>query len=288
MKVQEYESMDQEFHGGLGVLFSKEVQDSINAVRRIAGYKLDVPLREPFLYFHRFITDPVPKYIKVWRSDPKEEHWYLQHAGGVLSNAQSAFGASHYHMTRLVQIESDVEAALSKIDFQSVIPTGSAVGVGGTNRMDYEYHAFVFAARRSLDYLTLGLAAYFRETFNSFRRLPKSIGQHRNEPVAVALLKVQARVAPRLGFLLSDGADKSIRDLIAHHRHVDVGTLNLTNKGLSFVGGGEKLNMPQPEGLRLQIRDAITARFDDVKDAITEVTHAFVDAARVVDQGEKT
>jgi len=269
---------------GLAILTSSEVQASIAAVRRIAGYELTADLREPFLYFHSFITGPpIPAYISAWRSSPGLEHWYRQHVDGILSDAQRALSAAHYHANRLKDMERDIVDALSTIDFANAIPLGSTVGVGGTDRMDFEYHAFIFAARRSLDYMTKGIAAYFRQTFHSFRNLPSTLQRFSNNPVAMSLVAAHAKVAPDVAFLLSDGSNKSVRDLIAHYRHVDVGALNLTHNGLFFAGGGENLNLSPSGNVKFEIGEAIDARLRDLQSALTAMIHAFVDAAQTVE-----
>lgn len=270
----------------LGIYQSREVQQAIATVREIAGFELPETLREPFLYFHAFITKP-PAYIESWRANPKTEHWYIKHVDGVLTSTQQALSACYYHADRLKAMESEIVAALSSIDFEKAIPSNSAVGVGGTSRMDFEYHAFVFAARRMLDYLTRGLASYFKQEFHSFHSLPKVLGRFSTNPVGIAILAARERSEPRATFVMSEGADRSIRDLIAHYKHIDVGTVNLTSRGLSFAGGGENLK-PGGDVSFTAIGDAIDARLNDLQSIVSDVLHSFVDAARAVDEEQSS
>ena len=48
------------------------------------------------------------------------------------------------------------------------IPASTTIGLGNTLVWDFEYQAYVLSFRRCLDYLTRGIAAFFKQEFHPF------------------------------------------------------------------------------------------------------------------------
>jgi len=121
-------------------------------ISEIAGFELASEQREPFLSFHKFITDPVPEFISTWRVDTEtEQKYYVRVVWGVLDNVQNAYLAVRYHHGRLTEIEGGLRSLFSNYDFELIAP-GSSLVLGNTVKWAMEYQAFVLAYRRTLDY----------------------------------------------------------------------------------------------------------------------------------------
>jgi hypothetical protein len=161
---------------------------------------------------------------------------------GVLGDVRGALAAAHYHASRLGEIEANVSAILSNSSFRERLGN-SVMGLGGTRKMDFEYHAFVLAYRRCLDYLAGALASYFKTEASSFRTFPKSIANSKMPDVAKSLCEAHARHVQALAFVLAEGR-KSVRHRIAHYDFVSAGCVNLTPQGFFLAGGGEELTTP--------------------------------------------
>ena len=97
------------------------------------------------------------------------------------------------------------------------IPLNATIALGNTLIWDFEYQAYVLSYRRCLDYLTRGIAAFFKHEFHSFRKLNRSLQGLQPASVSNALSEVYSRHAERLSFALSDGDRKSVRDTITHY-----------------------------------------------------------------------
>ena len=118
----------------------------------------------------------------------------------------------------------------------------SAIGGGNTQKLDFEYHSFVFAYRRSLDYLARGASALLKEEIKSFRDLPKLLRNHSKHDWVIKLIGIQATYAPKFGSFMTGDDGKSVRDQITHYSHVPAGSLNVNISGVFFAGGGENLD----------------------------------------------
>ena len=243
------------------------------AVEAIAGYTPAPDTQLGFLRFHAFFSsNPLPKYLAAWRADPKLEHWTRQHIDGVHGHARNAFSGVLYHRDRLLEIEANMISALEKIPFQDAIAEGAVAGLGNTLKWDFEYQAFVLAARRCLDHLTLALMAYFKLKHHSFNKMPTYLKNKHKADVAAELLRIHAEQAPKLAYILSEGGKlSSVRDRIAHREHVGAGAINLKRNGVSFVGGGEDLKPWENGEQRLGV--VIQRRVDE----LLECVNAFID-----------
>lgn len=253
--------------------FDPNVVRARTAVEAVAGYTASPDTQRGFLRFHAFFSSaPPPKYLAAWRADPKLEHWWRQHIDGVHVNARNAFSCVLYHRDRLLEIEDNMISVLENIPFQGAIAEGAVAGLGNTLKWDFEYQAFVLAARRCLDHLTLGLMAYFRLKHHSFNKLPTYLKNKHRADVSTELVRIHAEHAPRLAYVLSEGGNSnSVRDRIAHREHVGAGAINLKRTGVSFVGGGEDLK-PWENGEQ-RLGAVIQRRVDE----LLECVNAFID-----------
>jgi hypothetical protein len=266
-------------------LLGPELSACILDVQEILAFNLSELERRPFLTFHDFITNPRPHFITDWQQSPQLEKWYHSLVDGV-ENTCRAYAAVWYHFEKLSAFESQVLQKLSERDYCRALGNGT-FGLGNTLKWDFEYQAFVLAYRRCLDYLTRGLAAFFKQEFHSFRTLllPKNLPQWRPKSVAEALISVHKRHCSNFDFVLSEGNRKSVRDKIAHYEWVDAGTINLTQNGFVLMGGGEALSFTQDFNSK-RLAAALESRVRMLKAYINEMLMVFVASARVWDDAE--
>lgn len=264
------------------IAFDPDILRCGEEIRRLADFDIPEDRQAPFHSFHQFITNPAPKYILEWRADPARElRWYGPHVDGILGSVRSALAAAHYHLAHLTEIENAVLDLLDRHDLGSRMGKAN-MAFGQTRQMDFEYHAFVFSCRRSLDYLTRALTRYFQQEANSFRQWPKGLRNWRPRQVAEALSAAHERHAVHLDFLMGRENRKSLRDRLAHDEFVDAATINLSARGFRLVGGGEKMGFQSNDRRRLQ--DVLTERLERVHDCVDDVIQSFIGAARLVDQ----
>jgi hypothetical protein len=224
------------------MFFNTEIQACLNEIQEVAGYDLSEEKRKAFLAFHNHITNPQPNYITLLRNDPKKEYWYHQLVNGVLGNTQSSFACVRYHLENLKKIESDIIKSIEGKKYKEALGS-STMALGNTRIWDFEYQAYVLAYRRCLDQFAGSLAAFFKNKYSSFRTLPDFLAKRKPQEVASSLIELHSKHTKNFEFVLSEGGVISVRDRIAHYEFVQAGTINLSSRGLIFVGGGENLNL---------------------------------------------
>jgi hypothetical protein len=276
----------QVFAAMFATLMNPEIVGSIDDARSVLAFDLPPSESKSFLMFHDFITNPQPRFITEWRSNPKTEKWYIGLVDGLNGGCRNAYSCVLYHQERVSKLEFEVTEKLSKRSFSRLVGNGT-VGIGGTLVWDFEYQAYIFAYRRCLDYMTRGLAAFFKHNFHSFREFPEFLTKMKHKNVADALLEIHKRHAPNFAAVMSDGSQKSVRDRITHYGWVDAGAINLTKDGLRLYGGGEALR-PVSGVAPLTLTGALTARTQMLKACIDDMLAAFVREARKWDAAQQT
>lgn len=258
--------------------FSPEIQCCLSVVESITGYKLSAADRQPFLYFHNFVTNPQPDFITKWRSDPTLEKWYHRFVNGFLMDVQNTLACVLYHHERLKGIENAVIENIEKFDYRRVLGN-STIALGNTLIWDFEYQAFILAYRRCLDYLARAISTFFRNDFHSFRRLGRFLEKMKPEAVSRPLIDVHTKFCPLFEFVLSESDRKSLRDKISHYEYVPVGTINLTQRGFILAGGGEQLGFGHPKG-SVTLSEVIDTHIANLRACIREMIYCFVDSIR--------
>ena len=260
-------------------LSSPEILGCMAVIESIAGFKLSAMDRQPFLYFHSYLTNPQPAFITAWRTDPMLEKWYHRFVNGFLGDVQNTLACVLYHHGRLKAIEKAVVENIEKFDYRRVIGNNSTIALGNTLVWDFEYQAFILAYRRCLDYLARALCTYFRNDFHSFRRLGKFLKKLKPADVAYSLIPLHEQFCPLFEFVLSEGDRKSLRDKISHYEYVPVGTINLSQRGFVLAGGGEKLGISNATGT-VMLSEVIDNHVVNLKGCVREMIYRFVDSIR--------
>jgi hypothetical protein len=255
-----------------------EVVACIQDAQEVLAFGLPESERTSFLLFHDFITNPQPRFITEWRASLREERWYHALLNGLNWATRNAYSCVIYYCQRLSDLESEVMDKISKRNYASALGN-SIVGIGNTHVWDFEYQAFIFAYRRCLDYMTRGLAAFFKSDFHSFNSLPKSLKKLKPQGVADALAEVHKKHCANFAFVMSADGKRSVRDKIAHYEWVQAGTINLTRHGFIMIGGGEALP-PTTEHNTARLTEALALRVKMLKACIDEMLTVFVTEAR--------
>ncbi len=274
---------DEIFNEMLASFFSPEIQECISFVESVVGCNLSLEERDPFLYFHNFITNPEPSFITRWRADPLLEKWYHRFVNGFLRDVQDTYACVAYHFDNLMEIETNITEGISKLGYKNRIGN-SILAMGNTKKWDFEYQAFILACRRCLDFLARGICAYFRNDFHSFRKLGDFFYKKiKSAGIAKPLVSIHAKYTDLFQFVLSKGDRKSLRDKICHYEYVPVGVLNLSERGLVLVGGGEKLNGKN----QVILSDVLRVHKNNLQSCIREMIYGLVNVINEVEQCSK-
>ena len=262
----------------IGNFFSPEIQGCIKAVESVTGFKLSAVDEQPFRYFDKLLTSPQPAFILAWRADPKLEKWYHRFAGGF-SDVHHTMACVLYHHDRINEIETKVIEGIEKFNYREVLGN-STIALGNTLIWDFEYQAFILAYRRCLDYLARAICTYFKNDFNSFRKLGDFLLKAKPESVAYALIPVFEKYFNLFEFVLSEGNRKSVRDKITHYEYVSVGVINLNTRGLILAGGGEQIGISKPSEAEI-LSEILNRHVDNLKNCIREMIYCFVDSVQL-------
>jgi hypothetical protein len=245
-------------------------QDFFHHVESLSRFDMPPSSKSLFTAYHsHFFDAPRPAFSADWGESSPNWRWQKRHSEAVLGSTQAAFTGVYYHRDNLLRIERDI-LAFPRMQELMALVGNSAIGGGNTQKLDFEYHAFIFAYRRSLDYLARAIASLLKQEFHSFRELPVSLKAHAQHEWDQRIIDIHRKYAPRLGSFLSKSEEKSTRDLIAHYMHVPAGCLNVNATGIFLAGGGEKLSSENTLGSVIHsyvqtLEDIVKETFDAVK-----------------------
>lgn len=252
---------------------------AINAASQAAGAPdLTGQAKDAMNYLHAYLFFPQPRWLTDLRATEKGNRWYSRLVSGIFDNVQSARQAVEYHLKSIERIEANVSDALGGCDF-SDIPPGTVVGVGNTKTLEFEYHAYVFAYRRALEYLARAIAGYFRTDCNSYKDLESAISnRHGGSIVTQRVLAACQKYSDELAFVISIGNDHhSVRDVLTHYEFVPVGCFNISRYGFRLFGTTESLIS---EGMVTTLTEALQMRMLTLDALLADVIRTFTDAVR--------
>ncbi len=237
------------FEKQLALWNSPLVQDFYHQVKLSAGFDLPPSSKALFTEYHQhFFEGSKPDFSKDWGDTSPNWKWQKKHYDSILGSVQSALASVHYHRDNMLRIEREILSFTRMDELVTIFKndaSGSCIGGGNTQKLDFEYHAFVFSYRRTLDYLTRGVSALLKQDFHSFRTLNKGFAAHQKHTWVNEIVAIHAKYTPKLEKFLGKEDGKGTRDLIAHYLHVPAGCLNVNSSGVFFAGGGEGLSHNQ-------------------------------------------
>lgn len=168
-----------------------------------------------------------------------------------LLDAQDGLTAGYYHCRRVETIEHGVDAIARQIYANPPADMPETNTSFSARQLTYEYQAFIFALRRSFDYLGAALTmALGCPRASGFKDVPKKLG-HRDVSDRSAADAIAAKVPSLLAsFPEVFGTQKghSTRDRIAHVLSVPGGQFTLWFRpgqpvAVELNGGGERLSL---------------------------------------------
>jgi len=255
------------------------LQQCFEFIESILGYKLSAADRQPFLYFHGFLTNPQPEFIANWRNDTKKEVWYHKFGNRILGDVQNALSCVIYHYDKLLILENALLSGIENFNYRDVIGRNSGIAGGNTLIFDFEYQAYILAFRRCLDYLARAIGTYFLQDYNSFRKLGDLLKKLNRYSLTEPLIEVHSKFCTKFDFVLSNGDKKSVRDIISHYEYVSVGTINLSNRGIVIAGGGKKEVTIYGEK-KLLLSEVLQKQVSDLRLCIREFIYTYVEIIR--------
>lgn len=184
--------------------------------------------------------------LRLKPSRPGGVDWLERFSRGFESTHEG-LAASHFHYHRICEIEEQIrEACESRAEAFRDLGSPGTFGFG-SRPLSFEYAAFTFAVRRTLNYLAICIGSYFKTDLYSIRSAARVID---GRLPATARKRVQRRLRPEaLTPLIGDPSTntRSARDEFAHYRAIDSGVFNVRwdheaqNLQIVLVGGGENL-----------------------------------------------
>lgn len=240
---------DGELHPDLSAL-SVRSHPFFAGLRNIAGFELPPATKKRFLDLHAAITaTPRPRILaRLTVEGGSRRDWLTPFTEAVLGYVQEGLAASYYHLGNVELIEREMASLSLRALPHIQLPQRSAIAGGNTRKVDFEYQAFVFAVRRTMEYLAVSVGAFFKCEAHRIRALTASIATGKPE-------EIRERVCHRIDQCLENLADvlppddreRSVRDQLAHWKAVSAGVFNVTHgpEGIliGIAGGGENLRL---------------------------------------------
>lgn len=218
-------------------------------IEAICGFKIPTECSVDFKKLHSNITqDPLPTDLKRLTIDGgSRRDWLTPFIETILNDVQEGLTACHYHLANI----RDMEERLILISMNMVPDLGiknSAIAGGNTRKLNFEYQAFAFAIRRTLEYFASSVASFFKSECNRIRKLSHSIaGQEPTGTNGKTVELINIHIEKLSDILPKKNIGTSVRDLLAHWKAIAAGVFNISERNneitISFVGGGEKIKV---------------------------------------------
>jgi hypothetical protein len=219
-------------------------------VSAVVGY--DAPNEPLLLDWLRAVSDATPPAVLNLTGDAEEGWRERLHIG--VGHVRDGHRAAYYHRGNVKGLVDDLVRTIREREglVRDVLKWPGEGSFGGSAsavapRLGFEYQAFLFAERRTLEYLASAVAQFFKRHCHSIKGLRKAI---REAEPATQRDAVLARLATDLPDLVSMGDQKSARDRLAHWEALDAGYVFLLVRpdgvvSIGIHGGGENLQGPE-------------------------------------------
>ncbi|HEY6803758.1 MAG TPA: hypothetical protein VI306_09285 [Pyrinomonadaceae bacterium] len=203
------------------------LHEAVNATARPATFELPTAIQQKFLQIHSFfISKPQHELLRrLTVEGGARSDWLTSFLNAVLMDVQEGLACCYYHLHNLEEIESQVIAtALSEFATIEFKP-GSGVGGGNTRKLNFEYQAFNFAIRRTLEYLAKSINLFFKREGTSFKRLAHTIRGADAVVLSDSVIERTEKLREELKEFFSEGQYQSVRDTLAHIKTIPAGHL---------------------------------------------------------------
>ena len=230
----------------------KVARPMFNELERVAGYVPPTELSEPFSTLQQRLAEGLPGCLAhLQRLGSERVDWLHRFRSGVLGSLQEGVYASSYHLSRIQSMESQMlQIAKQFLPLLGKPVTSSGLGGGNSRALNFEYQAFAFALRRTLEYLAVAVASFFKSDCHSIRSLYRILDGATPVDRAVQIRAVLAEHMPALQDVIPSDkeARRSLRDRLAHWEAIPAGTFNVSRgpwgASIGLAGGGHNLRHP--------------------------------------------
>jgi len=245
--VKTGEQVQQEMLGNL-----ERARPMFAELERVAGYVPPDDLSADFAKIQKEVFGEAPALTHLSNPRPGRPDWLTRFRSAILDSLQEGLYAASYHLSRVESIETAMlriaETHLPSLGLSTV---SSTIAGGNSRVLNFEYQAFAFALRRTLEYLGVAIGAYFKRESHSFRDVAKTIAGETPVEKVERVQRVLAQHAEMIQDILpmDKHNDRSLRDRLAHWEAVSAGVFNVSRGPwgyhIGIFGGGHELRMPR-------------------------------------------
>ena len=213
---------------------------------------------------------PLPEVIRLTQRGGARIEWRERLHTAIVNDVQEGLAACYYHLSNIEAIECRIMGL--RIDRP---PISFTVDGGNTRQLTFEYQAFVFSLRRTMEYLAVSIGAFFKRDAHSIRTIASIIRDSEPTEIRNSLVVTLDSRLKDLGDVLppNKGNKRSVRDRLAHWDAVSAGRIQVIvvqgKPHISFSGGGEELSRGKlfedvriSPGLRNQVKRVESLIFD--------------------------
>jgi len=141
-------------------------------ISAVAGFSPPRAMTDGFFALHKDLIETIPAgFAHLNPKSADAPDWLARVRHAILTSVQEGLYASLYHLIRTESIENAGLAIAERHAPSLGMPPSSGAGGGNSRALNCEYQAFAFAIRRTLEYLAVATAAFFKTECHSIRRL---------------------------------------------------------------------------------------------------------------------
>jgi hypothetical protein len=221
------------------------IEPSFAAVQELVGFDLPPRTQEKFAALGSFLVErPLPPQLaRLTPEGGSNRDWFTRVQNTAVHDVQEGLSASYYHRENIETLEHGIIDRCAGGLSDLPAPPQPITTALRARKLNFEYQAFRFALRRTLDYLAVAVAAFFKAEPRSINNLAKAL---RGADDRARADRVLARVESARDSLAAVLEKPNVRDRIAHWEAVDAGVVNIlrdSNLGtlISIAGGGEEI-----------------------------------------------
>jgi hypothetical protein len=161
------------------------LEPMIRAVEREAGYWLPQEIHTRFIQIHHAIRNELAPHVCKLPQD-----WVKRLKANIMET-ETGLKAVYYHMENISCLDDSIlKAAYANVPDKASLPRAGLNAGHNTAKIDFEYHAFVLAAQRTLEYFALAVQAFFQiddkeKRGSRIRPLGRIIREEKAEPARI-------------------------------------------------------------------------------------------------------
>lgn len=148
-----------------------------------------------------------------------DRDWLTKFKGSI-ENVNDGLAASYYHLSNVEKLEQKVIS----IAFEELpiikSPKGCCIAMDNSEKLGFEYIAFLSALRRTLEYLSVSVGAFFKQETHKFSSLAKSIKEREPKGISIQIDKKLQEHVTNLSDIYSESHGWAPRDIITHKKPV--------------------------------------------------------------------